>query len=111
MRRPRRLLTCSVLVVAAGMGSSPITPTRLDATGATFAISFDTYSVDLSLDPAASVTLDVDGTAWPIDAWTGAGPGGHHREDELRFNPRGPASGTARLTLSGLPEPVEPAGP
>lgn len=93
--------------VDAGAVEVKITPTRLDATGATFAITFDTHSVDLSLDPASSAALDVDGTAWPVYGWTGAGPGGHHREGELRFNPQGPASGTARLTISGLPEPVE----
>lgn len=134
MRRRGRLLTRSLLVVAAGLlgacaGSEDtsrtptpvlparmvdagdvevnITPTRLDATGATFAVSFDTHSVELSLDPAASATLDVDGTTWPVDRWTGAGPGGHHREGELHFSAAGPASGTAHLTISGLPKPVE----
>lgn len=93
--------------VESGSVEVTITPTRFDATGATFAITLDTHSVDLSVDLAASAALDVDGTAWTVAGWTGTGPGGHHREGELAFTAPGPPSGTATLRISGLPEPVE----
>lgn len=84
-----------------------ITPIRLDDTGATLQIALDTHSVELSLDMASAAALDIDGTAWPVESWTGDGPGGHHREGELRFIAQGPPFGAARLTITGLPEPIE----
>ena len=95
--------------VDSGAVEVKITPIQLDAAGAAFAIVLDTHSVDLSLDLAAAATLDVDGTEWTVEGWDGSGSGGHHRQGTLRFTPQGPASGTARLTISGLPEPVETA--
>ena len=84
-----------------------ITPIRLDDVGAIFEIVLDTHSVELSLDMAASASLEVDGNAWVVEGWDGSGPGGHHREGELRFTAQSSPSGTARLTIQGLPEPVE----
>lgn len=84
-----------------------ITPTQLDNIGATFTIALDTHSVDLSLDVAAAATLVVNGKTWPVQGWSGSSAGGHHREGELRFAAAGPPSGTVRLTITGLPEPVE----
>lgn len=91
----------------AGEVDVKIEPTRLDADGATIKITLDTHSVELSMELAGSARLEVGGTAWEVAGWTGDGPGGHHREGELRFTPSGPARGSARLTLSGFPEPVE----
>jgi len=79
---------------------------RLDDTGAVAAIVFDTHTVELDLDVAAGATLTVGGVAWPTEAWDGDGPGGHHREGELRFTPTGPADGDAVLTIGGLDEEV-----
>jgi hypothetical protein len=93
--------------LAAGEVEVKITPTRLDDKGATFAIVLDTHSADLSVDLTTAAVLDVGGTAWAVEGWTGDPPGGHHREGELSFTAKGPATGTASLTIAGLPEPVE----
>lgn len=69
-------------------------------------IAFDTHSVDLDFDVAASSTLTVDGEGVPSGTWAGSGPGGHHRQGSLSF-PAAPTSGeTMTLTITGLPEPV-----
>lgn len=86
--------------------SVTITPTRLDDTAAEFAIAFDTHTTDLDLDVSSAATLEIDGTAWTSPTWTGDGPGGHHREGALRFEPTGSPAGTATLTLTGLDDPV-----
>lgn len=92
--------------VKAGAVTVKIEPQQLDARGAAFKITFDTHSVDLSSDMTRATRLEVGGAAWKVAGWTGDGPGGHHREGELRFTPAGPAAGNARLTISGLPGPV-----
>ncbi len=73
---------------------------------ASFAVVFDTHSVDLDLDITDTVALTVDGQAWTDPAWEGTGPGGHHREGTLTFSAAGPANGDAVLTIEGLDEPV-----
>lgn len=93
--------------IEAGAVEVKITPTKLDATGAKFTIVLDTHSADLSLDLTSSAQLDVSGTAWAVDGWSGDGPGGHHRTGQLEFTAKGPATGTATLRISGLPGPVE----
>ena len=93
--------------VTAGAVTVKVTPARLDASGAEFAVSFDTHSVELDLDVARSARLEVDGVAWSPPAWSGDGPSGHHRQGTLRFPAGGPAAGTARLVISGLPAPAE----
>lgn len=90
----------------AGEVDITIEPRRLDADGATFAVALDTHSTELSMD-LADARLEVDGVAWPLAGWEGDGPGGHHREGELRFRPAGATRGTARLTLAGFGESVE----
>ena len=97
---PRRSLDAGAVKVV-------ITPTRFDAIGATFSISLDTHSADLSVDLAAATVLDVGGTAWAVKGWSGTAPGGHHRSGELSFTAQGPPKGTVHLTISGLPEPVD----
>lgn len=93
--------------VQAGAVEVKIQPLQLDAEGAVFKISFDTHSFELSADMTRAARLSVDGVAWTVAGWSGDGPGGHHREGELRFAPAGSAEGAARLTIAGLPEPVE----
>lgn len=93
--------------VTAGAVTVKLRPLRLDAGGATIKVSFDTHSEELDQDLARLSRLEVGGRDWPGASWDGGGPGGHHREGELRFPAGGPAAGVARLTISGLPEPVE----
>lgn len=90
--------------VAAGEVTVKIEPRRLDSGGATFKVTFDTHAVELDLDVADAARFVVDGTLWPVTGWSGDGPGGHHREGELRFRTAGPVGGTATLTLDGLPK-------
>jgi hypothetical protein len=92
--------------VEAGAVTVKLEPRQMDASGAVFKISFDTHSVDLGFDVARQARLVVDGVTWPVAGWSGSGPGGHHRDGELRFTASGPASGTATLTISALPKPV-----
>lgn len=92
--------------VEAGAVTVKIDPVRIDAGGAEFKVNFDTHSVALDLDVARSAALAVGGSQWAGAAWSGAGPGGHHREGTLRFDPGGPATGPAVLTITGLPAPV-----
>lgn len=83
-----------------------ITPTQFDDQGATFSISLDTHTTDISIDLTNSSVLNVDGTEWTFESWIGDGPDGHHRSGELRFSAQGPANGAAILTIAGLPEAV-----
>lgn len=92
--------------VTVGEVEVTITPTRVDDTGAAFAVAFDTHSVDLDLDIADTATLTVDGRAWNDPTWDGTGPGGHHREGTLTFTAASPATGDAVLTIEGLDEPA-----
>ena len=84
-----------------------VTPARFDADGAEFKVVFDTHTGAPGIDVAANSALLVGGTAWTGAAWSGDGPGGHHREGTLRFNAAGPAEGPARLTVTGLDGPVD----
>lgn len=84
-----------------------ITPTRLDSAGAEFKVAFDTHTGAPDLDVAASSTLVVDGIPWTAPAWSGDGPGDHHRAGTLRFSAAGPARGAATLNISGLDGPME----
>ena len=95
--------------VTAGEIDITIEPLQLDERGASFAISLDTHSAELSMDLASGAELDVAGAAWPGAAWEGDGPGGHHRSGELRFEPGGPVTGTAQLTLAGFSDPIDVA--
>lgn len=65
-----------------------VTPLNLSSDGATldFEVAFNTHSVNLDFDPAAiSVLRDDKGHEYPVIAWEGSGPGGHHRSGVLRF--------------------------
>jgi hypothetical protein len=93
--------------VEAGEVTVKITPQQITTDGASFSVVFDTHSVELDLDVVAASQLVVDGERWTAASWDGAGPGGHHREGTLTFDAVGDASGTAVLTIDGLPESVE----
>ena len=92
--------------MSAGEVEVKIEPLKLDDGGAAFDISLDTHAVELEADLTLA-SLDVDGRTWPVENWSGDGPGGHHREGELRFRAAGPATGRAVLTIAELPEPAE----
>jgi hypothetical protein len=92
--------------VKAGAVEVTITPTRIDQTGASFGIAFDTHTEDVELDVAASATLTVGGRPWTGAAWAGDGPSGHHREGTLTFTAAGAPTGQTVLTIGGLDQPV-----
>jgi hypothetical protein len=50
-----------------------------------FAIVLDTHSADLSDDLEKSTLLRVNGRELRPIGWSGAAPGGHHREGTLKF--------------------------
>ncbi len=85
--------------VAVTVMFNPVSPSIVDVT-------FDTHTVDLSFDVAATSTLTVDdGRAW-TGVWEGDEPGGHHLKGSLAF-PVVPISGeTMTLTFGGLPESI-----
>ena len=69
-----------------------------------FSVVFDTHSAQLNDDVAQTTVLVTDdGRTLKPAAWTGAGPGGHHREGVLAFEaavPR-PVSIELRMTRPG----------
>lgn len=73
-----------------------------------FSVALDTHSADLSDDLVQSATLTTeDGRTLKPAAWTGAAPGGHHREGVLAFDvpaPR-PASVELRIVRPGESAP------
>ncbi len=69
-------------------GVTVIVTPKLSAESWKFEIAFDTHSVELDDDIAAVTTLvDDQGVEYRPLAWEGAGPGGHHREGVLIFDP------------------------
>jgi hypothetical protein len=50
-----------------------------------FAVVLDTHSAELDDDLVRSSVLVADAAELRAVSWTGAGPGGHHREGLLRF--------------------------
>lgn len=84
-----------------------VRPVKLGADGAEFLLVFDSHAASFDADPATVVTLEVGGSRWPAAGWEGQPPDGHHREGTLRFTASGPATGTATLTIGGLPEPAQ----
>ena len=66
-----------------------------------FAIVLDSHSADLSddLTQSASLTTSDGRTLKPV-SWTGAAPGGHHREGVLAFDVPAPRPGTIELRIA-----------
>ncbi|MDP3797872.1 MAG: hypothetical protein Q8R06_12085 [Polaromonas sp.] len=66
-----------------------------------FAIVLDTHSSDLNDDLVNTVTLvTADGREVRSLAWTGAAPGGHHREGVLEFTMAAPWPTAIELKLA-----------
>lgn len=80
-----------------------VTP-KPPAPGATrwdFVVVLDTHSQELADDLTQTAMLVTDdGRQMKPSAWTGAGPGGHHREGVLSFPAPDPVPGGFELRLS-----------
>jgi hypothetical protein len=82
-----------------------VTPTDLKAGSAQwkFDVGFNTHSVELNEDPSkVSVLVDDQGKQYQPVSWQGSGPGGHHREGTLIFNPISPLPKSVTLKIIGL---------
>lgn len=88
--------------VRAGDVEVTMSALALDRSGAAFELRFDSHSVELALDPAASARLSVNGSQVGGATWDGQGPGGHHREGTLRFSTPVPAGAAVELRITGL---------
>lgn len=81
-----------------------VTPQVVAPTGEwEFAIVLDTHSAELSDDLVKSAVLLVDGNELRPVSWTGAEPGGHHREGMLKFPapPQAPQAVELRIQRTG----------
>ena len=66
-----------------------------------FSVVLDTHSADISDDLVQSATLTTgDGRTLKPTSWTGAGPGGHHREGALAFDVAAPRPTTIELRIA-----------
>lgn len=77
------------------------TPRTVDTSGTTFAVVFNTHSVELDYDFAAISTLLADGTAVRPLRWEG-GRGGHHLEGQLVFPPLPAGVQQLELRMAGI---------
>ena len=79
-----------------------VTPKAIDASDGRwdFSVVLDTHSADLSDDLTQSATLTTDDgrTLKPV-SWTGAAPGGHHREGVLAFEVPAPRPTAIELRI------------
>ncbi len=65
-----------------------------------FSIVLDTHSADLRDDLMQSASLITgDGRSFRPASWTGAGPGGHHRQGLLAFEVSAPAPAALELRI------------
>lgn len=87
-----------------------ITPVDLERAASQwkFNVIFTTHSGSLDFDPMkiASLTDDRGNVSRPI-AWEGPGPGGHHREGTLIFNPVDPSPEYVELKIKDVSEVPE----
>jgi hypothetical protein len=85
-----------------------VTPKNVSADAKTwdFAVVLDTHSGELNDDLVKTATLldDKGGRYVPLK-WDGAGPGSHHREGVLRFNPISPRPQSIELRIQRPGEP------
>lgn len=93
-----------VRVAEGGDVEITVTPLSLGGGGAVFRVAFDTHTVELGFDPVAVSRLETPAGVVPADSWEGDGPGGHHREGELRF-PTDARLGDLQLRID-VDEPV-----
>lgn len=94
---------------SAGGVTVVVTPQNLAAGAKSwdFKVVLDTHSGDLNDDLVKTATLldDKGGRYVPVQ-WEGAGPGGHHREGTLKFNPVAPAPAAIELRIQRADEPA-----
>ena len=65
-----------------------------------FSVVLDTHSADLSDDLVLSAILTTnDGRTFKPASWTGAAPGGHHREGVLAFDAPAPRPTSIELRI------------
>lgn len=79
-----------------------VSPRTLGQGGARweFTVVLETHSGDLSDDLVQSASLTTgDGSTFKPTNWTGAGPGGHHREGVLAFDVLAPRPGPIELRI------------
>ncbi|MCX6813119.1 MAG: hypothetical protein NTV77_01350 [Candidatus Azambacteria bacterium] len=68
-----------------------------------FDVAFNTHSGSLDQDITQIATLvDGKGNTYKPIRWDGAGPGGHHREGVLSFNPVQPAPAYVELKIKDV---------
>lgn len=87
---------------SAGGVTVAVTPQNLAASAKSwdFKVVLDTHSGDLNDDLVKTATLlDDKGERYVPVQWEGAGPGGHHREGTLKFNPIAPAPSAIELRV------------
>lgn len=66
-----------------------------------FGVVFDTHSAQLNDDVSQSAVLVTDdGRTLKPAGWTGAAPGGHHREGVLLFDAPAPRPGSIELRIT-----------
>lgn len=88
-----------------GPVSVTVTPLGLENNSPTwnFEVSLDTHSEELSADLAAvSELVDDQGKLYLPISWEGDGPGGHHREGVLKFNPIPPKPKSIELKIKNI---------
>jgi hypothetical protein len=84
-----------------------VTPKAIPAAGEwEFAVVLDTHSADLNDDLVKSAVLLVDGSELRPVSWTGAAPGGHHREGVLKFPVPAQAPQAVELRIQRTEEAV-----
>lgn len=80
-----------------------VTPQNLVANAKSwdFKVVLDTHSGELNDDLVKTTTLlDGKGGRHAPVKWEGAGPGGHHREGTLKFNPVSPTPTAIELSIT-----------
>lgn len=82
-------------------------PLAAGASAWEFSIVLDTHSVSLDDDLTKTAVLVVNGKDVAPSAWSGAAPGGHHREGVLKFPAPAepPAGAELRIRRAGESEP------
>lgn len=83
-----------------------VTPRGVAGAEWEFAVVLDTHSAKLDDDLVRTTVLRVDGREFRPVRWTGAKPGGHHREGVLAFASPGGAVGPVELLILRAGEPA-----
>lgn len=88
-------------VSSAGGVTVKVTPRPVSPSSGEWAFSvvLDTHSQELDDDLASTAVLTVDGQEFRPLRWSGAAPGGHHREGVLDFPAPAGEAGTVELRV------------